>query len=334
MSGTEHADMDYHVGSKTCAFLELFRGMVPFEDVKINYHFDPRETTTVVYEDKPERARVVATKELEEFRYNMVKRKIKEARDNKRNFSNGDQFGLQDWQILNEDAEHPQLELWMKPAFFYDLAGLNHCVDVAELDDGKGGKTTVRSAYIKDPSSFRDVLSNNIGCNSSVITEDKYLILMNRGNVNMQYPNAIGVPAGFMSVEKDRIDGVPNPFKTAQRETAEEAGAGVAPDVKDIKLVQIGRPVTGKTGDMHGEISFIIKSKKNHTEVLKAPKSSKYEGKLFAVPFEPKKVAPYMLKPEKWVPAHWAVTAYTLEAEFGMEALAKALDEAQPLPEK
>ncbi len=334
MIGTEHADMDYHVGNKTCRFLELFRGTVPFEFVKINYHFDPRETTTVMYEGKIEKARHLATKELEEFRYKMVMKKIQEARNNNRLFTNGDQIGIEDFQIIGDDTELPSLELWLKPSFFYDLAGMNHCVDVPELDDGKGGKTTVRAAYIKDPASFRDVLPNNIGCNSSVITSDSYLILMNRGNVNMQYPNLIGVPAGFMAPDKDRIDGVPNPFKTAQRETSEEAGAGVAPDLNDIKLAQIGRPVTGKTGDLHGEISFIVKSKKTHDEVLKSPKSSKYEGKIFAVPFEPKQMAPYMLNPDKWVPAHWAITAFNLEREFGMEELAKALDEAEPLPEK
>jgi hypothetical protein len=332
---TIHEDLDFHVGKKVVGFYEIFNGNIPFNDLVCHYRHDPREVTTIVYEDKAEKARVLPTPELDGFRYNMIKRKMKEARDAKRMFNNGSQIGLHDWMLADEDSEHPRVELWMMPSYFFDLAGLNHCVDVPELDDGKGGKTTIRQAYIKNPISFRDVLPNNIGVNTSVISSDGQFILMNRGNVNMQYPNTVGVPAGFMSAEKDRIDGIPNPFMTAKRETTEEAGgAAVRADIRDFKLVQIGRPVTGKTGDLHAEISMTLESKTTADEILKSPRTGKYEGKLFAVPAEPRKVAPYMARPEKWVPAHWAVTALHLLRKFPEEEVVQALNEAEPLPEQ
>lgn len=317
----EFADWDFHIGTLTIPFYEAVRGDFKIQDVEIKY--EKAALTQMTYDDKQEAGLLMPFEELQVFRYKMVQAKLKEATEKKRVMSNGQQVGLKNWRLHDEDSQRPILELYFRPSYFFDHAGINMSLDVPELDDGKGGKTTVRNVLGQNPENFDDGMPNSIGVNTSVITSDGYLVLMNRGDKNMQYPNMLGVgAAGFMSREKDCIGFVPNPFLTAKRETFNEGGIEAC--LENFTLVQVGRPVSGKTGDMHGEICTILETKMTADEILKANKKEKYEGRHFKVPFQPNDIAPYLKK--QWVPAHAALTALTVEKKFGKEALENAVN--------
>jgi hypothetical protein len=356
MPEAKAADWDFHVGPLTIPFYEAHRGRHPFNRVQINYDATA-PTEMVPYFDKPEPGIQLPTAELREFRLKMVRSKKKEADEKKQGMSNGLQVGLVDMRLHDEDNADTVLEVYTRPSFFYDHIALGMHVDVPELDDEKGGKTTIRAAYGQNPETFRGVLPNNIGVNTCPITSDGYLIWMSRGTQNLQYPgqadvrvpSMLGVPAGFMQrTRKDKkgnqtrgdyVGLAPNPFVTAKWETEEEAG--IIAHLEDFELVQIGRPVTGKTGDLHAEINMMLRTGMTADQVLEAPRTGKYEGKLFALPFEPRPVAALLwgITPEhkrskdpraNWVPAHAALVAYAAEQQFGADALIKALEETNP----
>lgn len=252
-------------------------GNFKFNDV--NCHYDPVE--------------IVLPEDMAAYRDRLVEKRRKEAEDRGAPFYDGQQVRLKNYgtRMKDIDSRDLGLVLFFGPASFFTYSATNHSLDEKILVDDKGNPISIREKYIRDPLNLNDILQNSTGVSATLrTTVDKQLIIVERSMKLAQYPGLYGdAIAGFMQRNKDIADGVPNPFKTLQREAYEEAGIRCSPE--DFVLFAVGRAMD----DLHGEIWGELKVDMAAKEVLELPKKAKYENlRMFSVPFDPEAVLRYV----------------------------------------
>jgi hypothetical protein len=318
-----------------------------FEDVIIDYRFDPK---SMKFDDlKKEWLYQPEFGLPEDISANLralVDKRKREAEEKGRLFFDGQLVKLAGYSmhvrkedILSED-EKPVLKI--SPSSWFAYQATNRSLEEKILIGNDGKPTTIMEKYRIDPLILDDVLANVIGVSAVIISEpDHAMYFVQRGSKNDQYPNLYGVgAAGFMNRLRDSIAGVPNPFKTIQNETEQEAG--IKCSLNDFTLFSVARALD----DLHGELFGVIRTPMTIQEILSAPKTKKYESlNPITVPFEPKEVLKYVTKtiekipdgitsgqdawivgntPE-WVPAHAVATIQALEDEYGHERVMNEL---------
>jgi len=294
--------------------------------------------------------------EVRKLKDRLVEQKKEDAKLNKRVFFDGSLVRLKEYS-LNDEIHKLYLEL--QRTSFFTFSATNKSLDnpeVRRMINERGASYT----------NLDDGLANPIGVNIVLISKpDNAIILTKRSGKLSQYPELYGIPAGFMSAEKDRkyfkeqdapVTGsefgpitytekfVYNPFLTAKREVTEEAANNITID--SIKMMGNGKAVD----DRHNEFQMIAETPSTVEKILSAPKSSKWETeKLFGVPFNPKNAMEYLTKTIKeepkgvpkgtgawvpgkspeWVPAHWKAVHSALIQKFGFDEVWNAYEETR-----
>ncbi|MBI4173694.1 MAG: hypothetical protein HY519_03155, partial [Candidatus Aenigmarchaeota archaeon] len=236
------------------------------------------------------------------------------------------------------------LSLHLQPTTWFTYEATNKSLDTGYVDDGKGGKATIRQKYVVDPLFLNDNLANATGASVVLISvPDAKLVYVQRSGQLSQYPLLYGVAAaGFMDQVKD-VDarGNPNPFHTMARKTQAEMGITAKPE--DFILRGVGRAMD----DLHGEIWGELRTDLSVKQILATEKSDKYEQlAIKGVYFDPAYVAKifkdcmsasdwkqriglwldadeYVSIPA-WVPAHFVATVESLIQEYGRDKVERA----------
>ena len=321
---TKPIDFVTKVGDIEIPFYTFVEGPIKFSNVKIQYN--PTEGLNkfkeeIYFNDQKELAMIVPD-DIDALRKDMVSNALTEnsKRETPRMMMNGAQYGLSGV-VPNDEGTELEVMLSLKDSRFFDHMGIAQKLDTPYFENGT---KTLRDYKEIDPRDFHDFLPNAVGCNVSVESSDGYFIWMNRGDLNVQYPNVKGVPAGFGNRGKDMYMDAPHPAFTAAREASEEAGSDAKP--QDLTLMHVGRPFD----DLHSEISWMhTSSNMKADEMLKETRpTSKYEGKLFKMEAELNDLTIKHLKnPSEWVQAHWYLTVQHLAEKFGIEKVTKKLNE-------
>jgi hypothetical protein len=319
----------------------LQTGKYGFEDLIIDYRFDPEsmrwDEKAKEWLYKPEFG---LPEDISANLRAMVEKGKKEAEEKGRLFFDGQLVKLTGYSMGVKKGE--KLILKTAPTSWFAYQATNRSLDEKILIDSENKPTTIREKYKIDPKNLDDILANPIGVSAVVISEpDHAMYFVKRSHVNVQYPNLYGVGvAGFMDRIGDAVAGVPNPFKTIQREAKEEAG--IECSMNDFTLFTVGRALD----DLHAELFGVIRTSMAIREILNAPKKAKNEALSFiTVPFQPREVLEYITKtiekiPDgipsgreawivgaspKWVPAHVVATIQALEDEYGHKRIMREM---------
>ncbi len=280
---------------------------------------------------------LILPEDIAAYRSQLIKKKGKEAE------GKGSAVRLRDYSIKRDDsrAEKLNLILMFQPCTWSTFSSTNLSLDERILRDEYGRKVSIREKYIKDPLNLNDVLGNATGVCATVISEpDHKLLMVERSTELGVYPGLYGDAAGGFMRDIDRINGVPNPFKTIQREAEEEAGLKCS--INDFKLLGVGRSIDY----LHAEIWGELRTPLTVQEIYDMPKRDEWEfRRLFDVPFEPKEVMKYVSKtieqipvgvpsgsnvwvvgrsPE-WAPSHAISVIQSLEKEYEHERVMRDL---------
>lgn len=332
--------------------LHVFQeGNFRFSDVIIDYLVDPdqlrwdKERKEWLY--NPDNDFRIPT-DIRAYIKPLVERRRKEAEARGAPFFDGQMVRLVDYGIKVEDkdaeTEKERLILRLAPTSWFTYSATNRSLDDKILEGQNGNPISIKDKYGLDVLNLNDCLANSIGVSATVISEpDHKLVMVERSEKLSQYPSLYGVAAaGFMDRTRDIVAGVPNPFKTIQRELEEEAG--IKCSVNDYKLFTVGRALD----DLHVELFGEIRTKYTVQEIMSAPKRTKYESlRIFDVPLTPKDVLKYLVitvekvpagvtsgadtwvagRSPKWVPAHAYNTIQSLMREYGQEKVMRDLSE-------
>jgi hypothetical protein len=272
----------------------------------------------------------IPPEEILRHKEQLVKEKEAAAKARGAPFYDGPMVRLKDYGFSDENEEKCKVILKEQLTSYFTYQATNASLDKKICD---GGTKTIREKYIKNPYSFDDVLANPIGVSVLVISEEGKMVYVQRSNKVNIFPNLYhDLAAGYMNPQKDLIDGKPHPFKTAQRETEEEAG--IKFDVNEFKLLCVGRD---SSTDLHPEIFGELRTPMTVEEILSTPKRAKFEQlKILNIPFTPEDVIPLLrpyIKRENnyeavgWVPAGAVNVLYSLIGEYGYERVKKVVDE-------
>lgn len=268
-------------------------------------------------------------KDVAEYKSKVIEERVEEAEKKGGMFFDGASVRMTDYgqNTVNSTEDDMGLYLELGDTTFFTHVATGQSLDKKVLKDEYGKPTTIREKYIKDPHSFDDYLGNNVGVSTTVLSRpDNALVYVRRSDKLGQYPGRYGVgAAGFMSRDQDMVDGKPNPFRTAQRETNEELGLDT--EFGDFKLTGLGRP----WDDLHCELWGFTEVDATVEKIRSVPKKHKYEFlKMYDVPFEPKKVMPILKNPSTgWVNAHVASTIDTLLHRYGADEVLEAAYESR-----
>lgn len=335
-------DFIWKIGKLEIPLYVFWEGTTTPENLKINHHYELERFVKKLFYNHEDEVMELDNSELDKYRTDVLTEMIKKNAEsaNPKAIFNGFNYGLVSAPTLlsDENEKNPVIRLDTVTRRFFDhiAMGINNG-EVLLFDNPLyfDNKTkTLKQKYIKDPLSFYNFLPYTIGVNTSIRTYDGYLILMNRGDKNVQYANSKGTgAAGFGDAKKDVIQqegqigdnpkGVPHPALTSIRESSEEAGVPIK--LKDLRLKHIAMTAD----DYHIEVSWKAETEMKANEVLTSRKKSKYEGRHFAVPFDLKEeTLKHLVNHNEWGPkAHLVLQWQHLEDEFGEEKLVQKINE-------
>ncbi len=267
---------------------------------------------------------------LAEYKARIMSQMEKKAKADGRVLFDGPLVRLKDY-FPNEDDQ--KLKLIMQKTSFFAHVASNKSTEkgIKEL----GGRSAKRVYDLHPKELDNDILANPIGINSAFLTTDGYVVLAERSKKLSQYPALFGVPAGFMTPEKDAT-----PYETVARDGAlEEVGRRLI----QAKLLELGRALD----DLHVEIGMEGRIDGNKEQVENAIRGADWESrKLFTIPFNPKDCAKYLTKTitetppnvpksawiigksPKWVPAHHRILYLALARKYGQDEVDKELKKA------
>jgi len=203
-------------------FYTFIEGKFEFNDVIVKYTFDPLE---MFYDE-----------EVEKWLYKPVVLPL--GIKNLMKGMKGKDTQL--CKLRNCKVKDGRLILEIKPTSWLTYQTTNLSLD-REVCLSNGSRISIRKKYGINVENLDDFLANPIGVSAMLISEpDNATFLVKRSKMLDQYPGLYGVfAAGFMERERDSLAGVPNPFKTIQREIKEEVGIDV--ELNDFKIFCIGR---------------------------------------------------------------------------------------------
>lgn len=243
-------DFDYRMGKIEMDFLELARGRFGEGQVIINW--------------SPEQEKVIPDEIRDPIEQEIIQ-KEKEAKEQGKLFFDGPLVGCRGFEVKDGTMVFDTV-----PTSYFKYSGTNQSLD-KEMSEG----WTIRQRYITNPYDFRDVLADPIGVSTFLITEDNKGFFAKRSVKLSTYPSKNGIlPAGYMHPEKDLIDGMPNPFRTAEREAKEELGLE---GKLEVELTGFGRP----KDTMHSELYGTFRTEMTAREVMDKLKESKKAVKTF-----------------------------------------------------
>lgn len=290
-----------------------------FEDVERGY------TEEEVKRHVNNKVFTIPDEKVRKYHEKTIKMKEREARKMKKVFFDGPLVRLNDYK-----TDFHEIELYLQRTSFFSFVSTNKSLDndlVWKMVEKRG----------KEYTNLNDGLANPIGCNLLTLTSDGYVIMNKRSNKISQYPELYGIlPAGFCDPERDEY----NPFNTVKREGKEEIGV----EIKEPKLLGFGRA----GDDRHIEFLFFGETDYKSQEIKSTPKPGKYEMKeLILSEFEPKKLAPYIVKTVNrapkgaverenvwvpgrsptWVPAQVYGVILALIKEYGFDQTHRAIND-------
>ncbi len=314
-------------------------GCYGFYDVVVEHRIDPKTMKYVSAEDRwlydPQNDERVPA-DIRAYMAGRIEKERKAAAESGRIFFDGQHVRMRGYRIEikdNDPEERHRLCIWTAPTSFFLNTVTNLTLDDKVLSDGEGTPVSIRKKYNPDIDVMDDFLGNSTGGNLVLVSKpDHELVYVRRSSKLRQYPDMFGAGiAGFMNREKDVVAGAPNPFVTWQREGQEEMGVECPPDY--MALLHIGRA----GDDLHGEISGIGRTPMTVSQILGAPKKTKYESlEILHVPFEPKPVLRVVAVGRKndahiphWVPAHAFATIQALYTEYKPDEVMAAMEETE-----
>lgn len=216
------------------------------------------------------------------------------SKKSKFDFFNDEVARLNSWKYLNKT-----LHLTFSSTNYFDFASLN-----AGLDDelySTNNDLTLRELLREDIKSLsKSVLPNPLSVNLSMVlvNESKIVIsLHSKKNFEAtgQYTTPIG---GTVSLTEGDCGntGIPDPFKTAQREAHEEMGLNIKTD--SMRITGLGRDQLNLKPQLYGYVKMSISSK----ELLDAWRSSKHVDEtdvMLFYDFDDKKLL-QILQKDRW----------------------------------
>lgn len=256
--------------------------------------------------------------ELAAYKDRIMKSKKAEAEKAGRVLFDGKLVRLVDY-FPNDDLG--SLKLVVQPTSFFAHTASNKVLE--DAIDELGGKSPLQF-YGLMPKELGNVLANPMGVNSTLVTKDNYVIIIERSSKLSQYPGLYGIPAGFMNPDDKTV------HAAGYREIKEEVGDFSA----EIRLIEIGRALD----DFHVEINMMGRIDENKSRIEGAITKSEWESKgKYFIPFNPRDCAKYLAttitsipsnvppsnwvlgKSPKWVPAHHRALCLALAKEYGQD---------------
>jgi hypothetical protein len=312
-----------------------YRGTV-FGDLLVPY-FELHENLKEPYKEKD----VVITKtpthfEIPDLKVRSFKEKLAEAKKldaekNGRKYFDNPATRLVNYSV---DDDNHKLCLELQETTYSTFSATNKSVDNVEVKR----MIEERGASYDN---LDDGLANAIGVNVNLFSiPDNSIVIMERSMNSDQYPGLFGIPAGFFNPVKHNY----NPFNTGRMEVEEEVGV----PVEELLMFGLGRALD----DRHTEILMTAKTPYTKEQILSAPKTSRWEGKIKPeniMSFEPEKIMKLLTKTiheepkgiprdtgawvvdrsPSWVGAHWKAISDQLIYEFGFDEVWNAYEETR-----
>jgi ADP-ribose pyrophosphatase YjhB (NUDIX family) len=303
--------------------------LIPFYDLHENPQH-PYEERDVVIRKKPNTFEIPDSK-VRSFKDRLIEMKKADALKNKRVLFDSPTARLAGFSV--NDDQHT-LYLDVQDTTYFTNAATNKSLDVPEVRrmiEERGSSL----------SNLDDGLANSIGVSVNILSRpDNCLVIIERSQSLDQYPDLLGLPAGFFNPQKHNY----SPFNTGRMEVEEEIGV----PIEKIRLFGVGRA----GDDRHGEILMTAETPYTKEKILSAPKTAKWEGKITPsniVPFEPDKLMKLMTKTIKeepkgvpkgtgawvtgrspaWVPAAWEALKTLMVNEFDFDEVWNAYEETR-----
>lgn len=226
-------------------------------------------------------------------------------------FWNGIRYSLDKFVITRTThEENPILDFWFRPSDYYTYLATNQRLD---------RDTALREKYFQtDWQQPIGLFANTFSVYLSVITDDGYLIITQRGlNVGSR-PGELNISANEgLSREKDHVEGKPDLYKLGSRAIYEELG--IKKSYPYLKYLSFGVDIM--LG--HWAIIGTVKLPENREFVERRRRSGvedKWENTgIYFIEFELETVIDYVLNSSPWSPGAIACIYHTLVHEFGRD---------------
>lgn len=255
--------------------------------------------------------------EIEKSRMEIAQQQEEKKLKGEALFWNGSRYSFDRFVITRTThEENPCLDFWFKPSDYYTFLATNQ-----RLDRDKA----LRDKYFKtDWQQPVSPFANAFAVYLSVITEDKYLIITQRGLDVGSRPGELNISVNEgLSRDKDHVGGKPDLYNLGTRAIHEELGISVS--YCDLKYLSFGVDV--KLG--HWAIIGMTNIAETR-DFVERRRSSGVEDKwentgIYFVKFELKTVIDYVLSSKPWAPGAIACIYHTLVNEFGRDECDLAL---------
>jgi hypothetical protein len=238
-------------------------------------------------------------------------------------------FDSKDFKLLRfhvssrtEGLEEPRLVLHFGPTTFFRMLATDARLDVPLTEGGR--TTTLRESYAASVDLRRHAvpeLATHWGVGLSIVTQDRYLLLSERGNTAVD-PDVFfpSVAEGASRAKDSDATGAPDHFNIAKRGLAEEVGIPLAPT--ELTWLSFG------ANSYLCEFALIgrIDTRFTLEEILRrrsvgTPKDKWETKRLHAVEIAPGDIVAFLSSPERrFSPFALIAVVHTLIREFGFAA--------------